>query len=77
MFIVIAVLVILAIITGIHLYLWKRLVRDTLTGRARRLGGIGVIVLALSIPLALIGGAAGAAGGSGRCSPGRGTCGSR
>ena len=55
MFIAIALLVILAIITGIHLYLWKRLVRDTLTGRARRLGGIAVLVLALSIPLALIG----------------------
>jgi uncharacterized protein len=54
-FIVIALVVILAIITGIHLYLWKRLVRDALTGRARRLGGIGVIVLAVLIALALVG----------------------
>ncbi len=55
MLIVIAILVILAIIAGIHLYLWKRLVRDTLAGRARRLGGFGVIGLAVLIPLALVG----------------------
>jgi len=54
-FIVIAIVVILAIITGIHLYLWKRLVRDVLVGPARRLAGIAVIVLAALIPLALVG----------------------
>jgi predicted MPP superfamily phosphohydrolase len=53
--IVIAIVVILAIITGIHLYLWKRLVRDALAGRARRWAGVGVIVLAALIPLALVG----------------------
>jgi predicted MPP superfamily phosphohydrolase len=52
----IVVPVILVIIGGIHLYLWKRLVRDTLPrGRARRLAGFGVLVLALLIPLSLIG----------------------
>ena len=55
MLIVIAILVILAIIAGIHLYLWKRLVRDTLTGRARRWAGLGVLALAVLIPLALVG----------------------
>jgi predicted MPP superfamily phosphohydrolase len=53
--IVIAIAVILAIITGIHLYLWKRLVRDVLVGRARRWAGIGVIGLAVLIPLTLVG----------------------
>ncbi len=48
--------VILLIIGGIHLYLWKRLVRDTLPrGRARRLAGFGVLVLAVLIPVSLIG----------------------
>jgi predicted MPP superfamily phosphohydrolase len=54
-FIVIAILVILGIIVGIHLYLWKRLVRDALVGRARRWAGFGVIGLAALIPLALVG----------------------
>lgn len=39
----------------IHLYLWKRLVRDTLRpGRARRIGGIVAIGLALLIPATLL-----------------------
>jgi uncharacterized protein len=54
-FIVIAILVILGIVIGIHLYLWKRLVRDALVGRARRWAGFGVIGLAGLIPLALVG----------------------
>jgi len=53
--IVIAIVVIFAIVTGIHLYLWKRLVRDALVGRARRRAGFGVIGLAVLIPLALVG----------------------
>ncbi|WBB65827.1 metallophosphoesterase [Micromonospora sp. WMMD812] len=48
---------VIALITGlIHLYLWKRLVRDTTTpGRWRRIGGITAAVLALLIPAALTG----------------------
>jgi predicted MPP superfamily phosphohydrolase len=48
---------IILLITGlIHLYLWKRLVRDTTpAGRWRRAGGIAIIVLGLLIPATLIG----------------------
>jgi predicted MPP superfamily phosphohydrolase len=47
----------LALITGlIHLYLWKRLVRDTTgPGRWRRIGGIGALTLALLVPATLAG----------------------
>ncbi|MBQ1014688.1 metallophosphoesterase, partial [Micromonospora sp. M51] len=40
---------VLALVTGlIHLYLWKRLVRDTTTpGRWRRVGAITAVVLAV------------------------------
>ncbi|PZM91044.1 MAG: hypothetical protein DIU79_13225, partial [Actinobacteria bacterium] len=39
----------------IHLYLWKRLVRDTMRpGRARRAGGFAAIGLALLIPVTLV-----------------------
>ena len=55
MIIVVFLLVILTVVGGIHLYLWKRLVRDTLTGRWRRIGGFGVLALALLIPVSLIG----------------------
>ena len=49
------------LITGlIHLYLWKRLVRDTTRpGRWRRAGGLVVLALALLIPATLIGSRAG------------------
>jgi hypothetical protein len=52
---------IILVITGlIHLYLWKRLVRDTTrAGRWRRAGTIAIIALALLIPATLIGGRAG------------------
>ncbi|QGN46208.1 metallophosphoesterase [Micromonospora sp. WMMC415] len=52
----------LALITGlIHLYLWKRLVRDTTTaGRWRRIGSITVLVLALLVPATMVGTRAGA-----------------
>ncbi|MEU7803097.1 metallophosphoesterase [Micromonospora arborensis] len=52
---------VLALITGlIHLYLWKRLVRDTTTpGRWRRIGGIAALVLALLVPVTLAGTQAG------------------
>ncbi len=44
----------------IHLYLWKRLVRDPFgKGRASRLGAIAAVVLALLIPATLIGTRAG------------------
>jgi len=40
----------------IHLYLWKRLVRDPLPpGRTRRAGGVVAIVLGLMVPTTLIG----------------------
>ncbi|MER7894132.1 metallophosphoesterase [Micromonospora sp. NPDC094482] len=47
----------IALITGlIHLYLWKRLVRDTTRpGRWRRIGGVTAVVLALLVPAALVG----------------------
>ncbi|MEU8332394.1 metallophosphoesterase [Micromonospora sp. NPDC048839] len=52
---------VLALTTGlIHLYLWKRLVRDTTKpGRWRRVGGIAALVLALLVPATLIGTQAG------------------
>ncbi|MEU7609054.1 metallophosphoesterase [Micromonospora sp. NPDC049204] len=52
---------VLALTTGlIHLYLWKRLVRDTTNpGRWRRVGGIAALVLALLVPATLIGTQAG------------------
>ncbi|MFG1838270.1 metallophosphoesterase [Micromonospora sp. NPDC049175] len=52
---------VLALTTGlIHLYLWKRLVRDTTTpGRWRRAGGIAALVLALLVPATLAGTQAG------------------
>ncbi|MGW5576065.1 metallophosphoesterase [Micromonospora chokoriensis] len=52
---------VLALITGlIHLYLWKRLVRDTTTpGRWRRIGGITALVLALLVPATMAGTQAG------------------
>ncbi|RQW84268.1 metallophosphoesterase [Micromonospora globispora] len=42
----------LTVVTGlIHLYLWKRLVRDTTApGRRRRVGGIAALVLAALVP---------------------------
>jgi predicted MPP superfamily phosphohydrolase len=40
----------------IHLYLWKRLVRDTTRpGRWRRLGGLAALLLALLIPATMVG----------------------
>ncbi|MEU8295783.1 metallophosphoesterase [Micromonospora sp. NPDC048909] len=47
----------IALITGlIHLYLWKRLVRDTTRpGRWRRIGGVTAVVLAVLVPAALVG----------------------
>ncbi len=47
---------VLLVVVGIHLYLWKRLVRDTThPGRWRKLGGVAMIVLAVLIPATLIG----------------------
>lgn len=50
------------VVTGlIHLYLWKRLVRDTTRpGRGRRLGSLGMLGLALIIPVTFLGSRAGA-----------------
>ncbi|GAA3742483.1 metallophosphoesterase [Plantactinospora mayteni] len=47
----------LTLVTGlIHLYLWKRLVRDTTRpGRWRRAGGVTVLILALLAPATLVG----------------------
>ncbi|MGC4850740.1 metallophosphoesterase [Micromonospora sp. DT15] len=52
---------VLALVTGlIHLYLWKRLVRDaTAPGRWRRVGGIAAVVLALLVPVTMAGTQAG------------------
>lgn len=54
---VVGFVAVLALVTGlIHLYLWKRLVRDTTTpGRWRRVGGIAALVLALLVPVTLAG----------------------
>ncbi|MBQ1018896.1 hypothetical protein DDE19_13975 [Micromonospora ureilytica] len=58
---VVGFVAVLALVTGlIHLYLWKRLVRDTTTpGRWRRVGGIAALVLALLVPVTLAGTQAG------------------
>jgi len=47
----------MVLVTGlIHLYLWKRLVRDTTTpGRWRRVGTVAALVLALLTPATMIG----------------------
>ncbi|MEV1286725.1 metallophosphoesterase [Micromonospora sp. NPDC049679] len=47
---------VVALVTGlIHLYLWKRLVRDTTRpGRARRVGGLLLLGLAALVPATLI-----------------------
>ncbi|WP_416901862.1 metallophosphoesterase [Micromonospora echinospora] len=51
----------LALVTGlIHLYLWKRLVRDTTSpGRWRRIGTVTVLVLAVLVPVTMVGTQAG------------------
>ena len=47
---------IIVVIGLIHLYLWKRLVRDPFPqGRARRIGGIAAVLLAVLVPATLIG----------------------
>jgi predicted MPP superfamily phosphohydrolase len=46
---------VLVVVVGIHLYLWKRLVRDTLRpGPWRKAGGFVVLALALFVPATLI-----------------------
>ena len=56
------VAVVFLVIALIHLYLWKRLVRDTLRpGWARRAGGLAVVLLAVLVPATLIGTRTGAA----------------
>ncbi|MDM4721750.1 metallophosphoesterase [Micromonospora sp. WMMA1363] len=52
----------LALVTGlIHLYLWRRLVRDTTApGRWRRVGSVTMLVLALLVPATMVGTRAGA-----------------
>lgn len=62
MFAVLGFVTLLALVTGlIHLYLWKRLVRDTTQpGRLRLVGGVTVLVLALLVPATMIGTQAGA-----------------
>ncbi|TNH25584.1 metallophosphoesterase [Micromonospora orduensis] len=58
---VVGFVAVLALVTGlIHLYLWKRLVRDTTTpGRWRRAGGVAALVLAFLVPVTLTGTQAG------------------
>lgn len=57
MFAVIGFVATLALVTGlIHLYLWKRLVKDTtMAGRWRRAGTIAAVGLAVLVPATLIG----------------------
>ncbi|MFF0722548.1 metallophosphoesterase [Micromonospora sp. NPDC003816] len=57
MFAVLGFVATLALITGlIHLYLWKRLVKDTTAaGRWRRIGTVSAVVLALLVPATMIG----------------------
>jgi len=54
--IALVVSVALLIVAGIHLYLWKRLVRDTLPHRGgrRRTGGFVLLALAVLVPTTLI-----------------------
>ncbi len=61
MFAVLGFVATLALITGlIHLYLWKRLVKDTTTvGRWRRIGTVSAVVLALLVPATMVGTRAG------------------
>ncbi|MBQ1023050.1 metallophosphoesterase [Micromonospora sp. C95] len=61
MFAVLGFVTTLAVITGlIHLYLWKRLVKDTTTaGRWRRAGTVTAVVLALLVPATMVGTRAG------------------
>ncbi|MCM0677552.1 metallophosphoesterase [Micromonospora phytophila] len=58
---VLAFVATMGLVTGlIHLYLWKRLVRDTTTpGRWRRIGGVTALVLALLVPATMAGTQAG------------------
>jgi predicted MPP superfamily phosphohydrolase len=52
---------VIVIITVVHLYLWKRLVRDTTAPKttARRVGGLVILVLALLVPATMVGSRAG------------------
>ncbi|MBX7269705.1 metallophosphoesterase [Micromonospora sp. Llam7] len=61
MFAVLGFVATLALVTGlIHLYLWKRLVKDTTTaGRWRRAGTVTSVVLALLVPATMVGTQAG------------------
>ena len=46
---------VLLVVVGVHLYLWKRLVRDTLRpGPWRKAGGFAMLLLALLVPATLI-----------------------
>src|SRR4051794_26758580 len=56
------VAVVFLVIALVHLYLWKRLVRDPLRpGWVRRAGGLAVVLLAVLVPATLIGTRTGAA----------------
>jgi len=53
--------ILILVTVGIHLYLWKRLVRDTMRrGRARRIGGFAVLAFALLVPVTFVGSRSGA-----------------
>jgi len=50
------VALIIVVVGLIHLYLWKRLVRDPLRpGRLRRIGGVAVLLLAILVPATFAG----------------------
>ncbi|MFD0444836.1 hypothetical protein [Streptomyces rhizosphaericus] len=76
---VLLALVVVGLLTGVHWYVWRRLVRDTTArgGWARRTGTAAAFALPLISVGALIAGRAGAPFPSSAPSPGRATSGSR
>ncbi|MFC4998632.1 metallophosphoesterase [Dactylosporangium cerinum] len=56
LFLIVALLVVLLVVGGIHWYLWKRLVKDVVTTRrGRRVGALVVVLLGVLIPVTLVG----------------------
>ena len=63
MLVFVGIIVFLVLISLVYFYLWKRLVRDTLVGRRQRqVGAVVAVVLALLVPVTLVGARTGWAG---------------